>query len=83
MQITIDLNPETAAAAKALAEARGLDLAEYAGALVSEAVRSAGEEDPALQQFDRDWAALFEPVEGLPPLDPEAFSRAALYADHD
>ena len=42
-----------------------------------------GVDGQSIEEFEADWAALAEGLDHIPPLPPEAFSREAMYADHD
>lgn len=87
MQITIDLEPETEAAVRAQAAARGVEIEEYVRSLMKQwSVAAPGEAAPervSLEEFERDWDLFSEGTEGLPVLSDEDLSREAMYSDHD
>jgi hypothetical protein len=89
MTITINLERDVAEKLRTQAAARGVPVTEYVEDLVrtvaqrAPEVGAAGESRPSLAEFEADWAAFAEGLDHVPPLAPEAFSREAMYADHD
>lgn len=84
MQFIIELEPETEAAVRAKATARGLRVEEYLRSLAKQAVGLPDSPIPAaLQDRLRAWDELSEPIEGLPNLADSDLSREVIYGDHD
>jgi hypothetical protein len=91
MQITINLEPEMQAAFQKEADAAGLRFEAYLQVLLQRAFHNKSlisdaetrSQKPSPEEFERDWAAFSEPIEGLPPVRDEDLSREVIYADHD
>jgi hypothetical protein len=84
MTFTIELAPETEAAVRAKASARGMDVTEYIRTLTEQAVEGTQPtSERSREEFKRAWRAFCEPMPELPILGPESFTRESFYADHD
>jgi hypothetical protein len=89
MTITLDLDVSTEEKLRAQAAARGVPVEEYLADVVREAANgTAGTltgdaSQPAIDEFEADWAAFAEGLDHVLPLAPDAFSREAMYSDHD
>jgi hypothetical protein len=84
MTITLELAPETEAAVRAKASARGMDVADYIRTLAEQAVEGTKPTpERSREEFKRAWRAFCEGPPELPVLGPEAFTRESFYADHD
>ena len=89
MTLTIKLDREVEDKVQAQAAARGLPVKKYVEDLVREVANGGAEMTaasvprPSVAEFEADWAAFAEGLDHVPPLSPEAFSREAMYVDHD
>ncbi len=87
MTVTLNLPPETEAVLIAQAQAKGLAIEAYLEQCVATLAGRAGAAPPAkefsAEQFDRDWDALSQGLEELPPLSDHALTREGMYSDHD
>lgn len=81
MSITIDLPPPTEAVLRAQASAQGVEVDEYIQALVEQASGKVFPPKHTWEEFERDWKAFCEPIQGLP--QDVDLSREAIYAEHD
>jgi hypothetical protein len=89
MTLTLDLDGSTEEKLRAQAAARGVPVEAYVADIVREAANgtagtlTGGASQPGISEFEADWAAFAEGLDHVPPLPPEAFSREAMYSDHD
>ena len=89
MTITINLERDIEGKLETQAAARGLPLKDYVESLVRAAANDElgapleNEARPTLEEFEADWATFAEGLDQIPPLPPEAFTREAMYRDHD
>ena len=83
MTIQVELRPETRARLAADAQARGIPLEEYAGALLDEAVASVGTGSGKLSTGDVQLMLreIAEGSEELPQIPTSAFTRESFYED--
>jgi hypothetical protein len=83
MTIQVELRPETRARLAADAQARGIRLEEYAGALLDEAVASVGTGSGKLSTGDAQQMLreIAEGSEELPQIPTSAFTRESFYED--
>lgn len=84
MTLLIELTPEVEAAVRKQAAEKGEEIEQFVGSLVA---RSMGEAStPAstsLEEFERDWDAILEPIKGLPERTHYNYTREDIYFDHD
>jgi hypothetical protein len=84
MTILVELDPATEARLTAAADAHGLQVQEYAGALIREGLRAytTGTGKLTPESLDKMLTAIAKGSEKLPKLPTSAFSRESLYEDH-
>jgi len=84
--IQVELRPETEARLIAEAQARGIGVAQYAGAVLERAMftLAPAEHAPGTPEEIAGWLnSLAQFSEKIPPMPDEVFSRAWIYQDHD
>jgi len=79
MTLTIDIKPETQAGLLAMAEARGMSLAQYVEVVVESSVRRQSQMSPGERAAA--WVESAKRFPDTPPLPDEAISRESIYAD--
>jgi hypothetical protein len=84
MTILIELDPATEARLTAAADARGVQVEEYAGALIREGLPTYATGTGILtpEALDEMLTTIAKGSEKLPKLPTSAFSRESLYEDH-
>ena len=83
MNVTVELKPEVEQRVSAEAAARGLSVEAYLTSVIESGTLPWGPKTTTPEQFEADMDLLAEGSESLPVLEPHAFRRESIYADHD
>lgn len=83
MDVRLELEPEIEAALNQQANAKGISLDEYLREVIEERARISTAPEINLDEFRKALDQLAEMGKGLPHLPSSAFSREAIYQDHD
>jgi hypothetical protein len=83
MSVILELEPEVERRIAEHAAARGLTVQDFLTTLIKRETLLEFPPRASIEEFEADMRLLSEGSEHLPVLPPEAFSRAAIYDDHD
>jgi len=83
MSIRVELGDEAEARLRMKAAAKGMPVEEYVEGLIRQAANSLPPERPTLAEFEADWAQFAEGLDHIAPVTVDAFSREAMYGEHD
>jgi hypothetical protein len=84
--IQVQLRPETEARLTAAAQARGIEVAEYAGTVIEQAISMplpSGRRPKTGEEITAWLDSLAQFSDKIPPMPGETFSREWIYQDHD